>query len=103
MSTGDLDLEESKEQLKDIRKGNWTQAKVIEYFEWKEKALEELYNDTKEIPYKPRTEEIRDLLFKCLEMHFTSIRDVRPEDDKVLSKSMFSDIMDVINKYEGSI
>lgn len=103
LSTGDLDLEQNREQLKDIRKGNWSQEKVVHYFEWKEKALEQLYNDTKEIPYKPRTEEIRELLFKCLEMHFTSIGDARPEDDKVLSKSIYGDIINVLSKYEGRI
>lgn len=103
LSVGDLDLEQNREQLKDIRKGNWSKEKVIQYFEWKEKGLEELYNDTKEIPYKPRTEEIRELLFKCLEMHFTTIEKERPVDDRIVSKSLYSDIMDVLTKYEAKI
>jgi hypothetical protein len=103
MSTGNLDLEQNREQLKAIRRGDWSQEKVVQYFEWKEKALEELYNDTKEIPYKPRTEEIRDLLFKCLEMHFTSITDARPENDELVSKKLYGDIMDVLSNYEGRV
>lgn len=40
----DLDLERNREQLKSIRRGEWTQEQIIEYFSEKEKTLEEVYS-----------------------------------------------------------
>ena len=42
LSEGDLDLERSKEQLKDIRDGHWTPDRIREYFYAKEPILEAL-------------------------------------------------------------
>jgi len=100
LSTGDLNLEQNREQLKAIRRGEWSQEKVIQHFEWKEKDLEQLAQDSKEIPHRPRYTEIRDLLFKCLKMHFQTLDDERTED---VSKELYCGIMDVLNKFERRI
>ncbi len=44
---GDMDLARNKEQLKAIRRGEWSQEQVEEYFATKEKLLEQLYFDSK--------------------------------------------------------
>jgi len=90
LTEGDLDIERNREQLKAIRKGDWTQKQVEEYFEFKEKSLEQVYHQS-ELPYKPRIDEIRNLLFKCLEMHFTTLKDVIPKQD--ISWSQFEKTM----------
>lgn len=103
LSTGDLDLEQNREQLKAIRRGEWSEKKARKYFEWKEKALEDLAQTSNKIPHRPRRDEIRNLLFKCLEMHFQTLKDVRNEDDKVVSNELYSGIMTVLEKFEGRI
>ncbi len=68
----DLDIQRNREQLKSIRKGNWTQKQIIEYFEDKEKSLEELYTKS-DLPYSPDEEKIKSILLECLEMHYGSL------------------------------
>ena len=101
LSTGDLDIERNREQLKSIRRGEWSEKKVIEYFEWKEKGLEELANDSKEIPYSPPRDAIRDLLFKCLNIHWQTLDGCREKEN--VSSDMYYAIMGILNKFEGKI
>jgi predicted nucleotidyltransferase len=62
----DLDLERNREQLKMIRRGEWSCQEVIEYFKMKERALEEVYLKSK-LPHKVRMDEIRNLLHACIQ------------------------------------
>jgi predicted nucleotidyltransferase len=39
----DLDLQRNREQLKSVRNGEWTLAQLEDYFEQKERALEDVY------------------------------------------------------------
>lgn len=76
LTTGDLDLQRDKEVLKAIRRGEWTEQQVRDFFALKEKQLETLYNESK-LPWGPDEAEIKKLLCQCLEMHYGSL-------DKVL-------------------
>jgi predicted nucleotidyltransferase len=73
---GDLDLQRNREQLKSIRRGEWTKERIEQYFADKERSLEELYTKST-IPYGPDESKIKSLLLKCLEHHYGSL-------DKVL-------------------
>lgn len=66
---GDLDLQRNREQLKSIRRGEWYENQIIEYFNNKEKQLEELYAKS-DLPHSPDRNKIRALLVECLEMHY---------------------------------
>lgn len=44
---GDLDLQRNKEQLKSIRNGEWSLQQIEEYFTFKERELEKLYQESK--------------------------------------------------------
>jgi hypothetical protein len=101
LSTGDLDIERNREQLKAVRRGEWPYEKVREYFDWKEKSLEQLAVDTKKIPHKPPWDKIRDLLFKCLEMHWQNLDGCRPKEN--VSSEMYHAIMNTLNRFEGKI
>jgi len=68
----DLDLQRNREQLKSIRKGDWTKELIINYFEDKEKSLEELYLKS-DLPHAPDEERIKTILLECLEMHYGSL------------------------------
>ena len=66
---GDLDLQRNREQLKSIRRGEWTEAKIREYFSDKESDLEKAYQKSS-LPWGPDEDRIKDLLLECLEQHF---------------------------------
>ncbi len=69
---GDLDLQRNREMLKSIRRGEWTQEQVLDYFEKKRIDLETA--KTKSVlPPAPDERAIRDLLLRCLETHYGSL------------------------------
>jgi len=72
LTEGDLDLQKNREQLKSIRRGEWTMHEIEEHFKSKEQQLEEVYNKS-ELPHSPDEHKIRNLLLDCLEHHFGSL------------------------------
>lgn len=96
---GDLDLERNREQLKAIRKGDWTQEQVEKYFHEKEIYLEELNAKSDSVPYKVQTDRIRNLLYACLQLHFDET--IRPEAH--VMEDFYNDMREVIDRYEGKI
>ena len=79
----DLDLARNKEQLKAIRRGEWTQQQVENYFADKEKRLEEVYLQS-QLPALPDEAGIKKLLMECLEQHYGSISECIVQDDQAL-------------------
>ncbi|MBY0229726.1 MAG: nucleotidyltransferase domain-containing protein [Gemmataceae bacterium] len=69
---GDLDLQRNREMLKSIRRGEWTLEQVLEYFEKKRIDLETARTRSS-LPPGPDEPAIRDLLLRCLEMHYGSL------------------------------
>lgn len=72
LEEGDLDLERNREQLKSIRRGEWTIDQIEEHFSMKDKILEKLYSESK-IPSSPDEGKIKELLLNCLEQHFGNL------------------------------
>ena len=72
LTTGDLDLQRDREMLKAIRRGEWTEQQVRDYFDRKEKDLEKMYAEST-LPWGPDEEKIKQLLLDCLEHHFGSL------------------------------
>lgn len=68
----DLDLERNREQLKSIRRGEWTKKEIQDYFTTKEKELESVYIASK-LRNKPAIGEIKMVLISCLEEYFGSL------------------------------
>ena len=62
----------NREQLKAIRRGDWTERQVRDYFTKKEAELETLYQ-TSPLPYGPDEAKVRALLLHCLEEHYGSL------------------------------
>lgn len=80
----DLDLERHAAQLRDIRAGNWTLPRVEQFFQDKERALENTYNESK-LRYRPDEPLIKEHLMHCLEMHFGDLSStVTPVRDETL-------------------
>lgn len=72
LTRGDLDLQKDNEQLKAIRRGEWTEQQVIDHFINKERHLEELYKESG-LPGYPDEQKIKALLLQCLEQHYGSL------------------------------
>ncbi len=71
---GDIDLQRNNEQLKAIRRGEWTEYRLREWFAAKESDLERIYTES---PLRPTPDEprIKALLVNCLEDHYGSLDD----------------------------
>lgn len=72
MVRGDLDLEENRELLKGIRRGEWTLPELKAWFQKRQDDLETLYTKST-LRYEPDTAKIKELLLQCLEIKFGSL------------------------------
>lgn len=95
----DLDLEKDREVYKAIRRGDWTEAEIYEFFNRKEKSLDELCQKST-LPHHPDEEAIKNLLLQCLEHHYGSLESCIASTDfkeQELAKA-FTQIRDICNK-----
>ncbi|MBV5347151.1 nucleotidyltransferase domain-containing protein [bacterium] len=94
--THDIDLQKNNEQLKSIRRGEWTLEQVEQFFVDKERQLEDLYAKST-LQYKPDEDKIKELLMACLEMHYGSLEKaiyIAPDLEVDLKR-----IAEIANKY----
>lgn len=93
---GDLDLERNREQLKAIRRGEWTLERLKTWFEEKERQLEQVYTDST-LPKFPDEAFLKDLLLKCLEHHYGKIEKAFVKETDV--DRLLRDMQAVIDRY----
>ena len=79
----DIDLERDREQLKAIRRGEWTLPQLDQWAQDKEKQLEALYH-TSTVPYGPDEPLIRRHLRHCLEAHYGDLSAVVSQPDEAV-------------------
>lgn len=94
--TGDLDIEQDREVLKSIRRGEWTLTRLKEWFESAEKRIITAQESTK-IPAKPDEVAIKRLLLECLEMHYGSIDNAVSLDVDI--DQLKAELMQVLERY----
>jgi len=82
LTENDLDLQRNREVLKSIRRGEWSEKDVRDYFIKQEKELETVYNESK-LPWGPDEGVIKELLLNCLEHHFGSLDKVLVVPDRI--------------------
>ena len=87
----------NSETLKAIRRGEWTEQRVIDFFEQKEKALNKAYEEST-LPYSPNEQKIKTLLLECLEHHFGSLSGAYTEPDRY--KSALVEIQEICTKLQ---
>ncbi|MEO1086264.1 MAG: nucleotidyltransferase domain-containing protein [Acidobacteriota bacterium] len=77
----DLDLERNREQLKAIRRGEWSLERLEDWFANKERQLEDVAARST-LPDVADHDAIKTLLLQCLEMHYGSLDPsiVRPDE-----------------------
>jgi predicted nucleotidyltransferase len=93
---GDLDLQRNNDQLKSIRRGEWTVDQIEQYFAVKEKALETTYAESK-LQYKPDQVAIKRVLMECLEEHYGSL------EGCVESSDRYKDILREVQKLVSQV
>lgn len=92
----DLDLTRAAEQLKAIRRGEWSEQQVVDFFASKEKDLEEVYEKST-LPYKPDKSKLRTLLLECLEEHYGDLSTcITVQDEHVKLLREFKEKLDKI-------
>jgi len=94
----DLDLERNREQLKAIRRGEWTLEQIERHFEAKERALENTYAASS-LRHSPDEAAIKTVLMTCLEMHFGSIADAVLREPSV--ERLVREIHDVLARHSA--
>lgn len=95
---GDLDLQRNREQLKEIRRGEWTLEQVEGYFESKEKLLESTYASSV-LPYAPDEAVLKKLLLECLEMHYGDLGNAIKRDVNV--EGLVRDMRALLDRYDA--
>jgi predicted nucleotidyltransferase len=88
---GEMDLRRDKEIYKSIRKGDWTKQQTLDWFENKEKYLEQLFHESK-LPDRPSESKLKKLLIECIEMHYGSVDTLL----KIERESIIGDLKDKI-------
>lgn len=94
LTEGDLDLIRNREQLKSIRRGEWTEEEIYSYFSKKEYALEKLYTEST-LQHSPDEVAIKQLLVNCLEEHYGSLDKAIHTPDKY--ENIVREIQKIIN------
>ena len=97
LESGDMDLRRAKEQLKSIRRGEWTENDIRQWFQEKEKQLEKLY-ETSSLPHGPNQDKIKQLLLDCLEHHYGDLSSCVVTVDA--ATKAIQEIQDTIDKYK---
>lgn len=98
LTEGDLDLMRNREQLKSIRRGEWTEQQIRDYFAKKEAELETLYQESK-LPWGPDESAIKQLLLNCLEEHYGSLEKCIVNPDAAVTA--LREVAAVLEKYRG--
>jgi uncharacterized protein len=100
LKCGDLTLDDPDRAiiLQEVREGTWTIEKLENFFNVKEKQLEEVYNSTTVIPHVPDKDDIKKLLLDCLEEHFGNLPEKLHFNEV---NNMITDIEIILNKYRG--
>lgn len=70
--TKDLKLDKNNEELKAIRRGDWTLEKLQKEFEARKLSVEKIYASS-DLPNEPDEGKIKQLLIQCLEIHYGSL------------------------------
>lgn len=80
---GDVDLQRGRETLKAIRRGEWTEDRLRQWFADKESQLERLYAESP-LPALPDVSKLKALLLAVLEEHYGRLDDCIVDPDRAV-------------------
>ena len=81
LSDKTLVLGRNKEELKSIRRGEWSKEQIVQFFNFKEKQLEDLYHKSDLRKY-PDEDKIKSVLMQCLEIAYDDVRNIVQVQDQ---------------------
>jgi predicted nucleotidyltransferase len=84
LADGDIDLQRDRERLKAIRRGEWTEDRLRQWFADKELQLEQLHV-TSTLPTRPDEARVKELLLAALEEHYGSLEKCVVEPDRAVA------------------
>lgn len=93
----DLDLQRNREQLKSIRRGEWSLEQLEAYFTNKEHALETAYAKS-DLPHGPNEDAIKTLLLESLESHYGSLSAAVKVTPDI--SNMIRDLETIVERYK---
>lgn len=93
----DLDLQRNREQLKSIRRGEWTQDQVIKYFTEKELLLEKVHQKSS-LPNEPNINKVKELYLNSLEIYYGSLDSVIERKKDI--DDLVTDLQLLIDRYK---
>jgi uncharacterized protein len=96
LSKGDMDIQQDREVLKSVRRGEWSLKQIDDFFDLKEKHLEEAYSKSP-LPHSPNEAKIKELLLQCIEHHYGTVS----QKLYIESTSIISDLKALIEKHGG--
>ena len=91
----DMDIQRDRERLKAIRRGEWSETQVREFFSAAETRLEELYV-LSSLKNTPDEKVIKTLLIQCLEEHYGNLDDAIRLDDTARLLDQFATIEEAL-------
>lgn len=97
LRTGDLNLEDNKEELKAIRSGDWSLEKLQKWFEDKVSILDKVFLESK-LQDGPDWERLNELVMVCLEIKFGSLSQAMVTDEGSKALKKLEDIAKIINR-----
>lgn len=92
--TGTMDIQRDREVLKAVRRGDFSELKVLSYVDEKMADLEIIYTNSS-LPDHPPEKELRELLLNCLEEHYGDLS--IPHSDS-LYQDAISQIKEIVDK-----
>lgn len=92
----DLDLERNREILKSVRRGEWELDRLKEWFQVKQKGLEDIYAKST-LRDLPDEDAIKALLIRCLEHHYGAL-------DKIIAipnrtDALWNELQELVERY----
>lgn len=96
LQEGDLDVTRNREVLKSIRRGEWTQEQIRDWFTTKERQLDDLYQRST-LRDKPDEQALKTLLLSCIENHYGSVDKVVNKGDR--TPQLMQELESVMEKY----
>lgn len=92
LTEGDLQLDQSNDELKAIRAGEWSYDRLCKEFEVRKLAMEEIISKSP-LREEPDRDKIRELLLECLELHYGKLG-----NDAIVIPTIVSDVFNNIQK-----
>lgn len=84
LTTGDIDLQSNREELKAIRRGEWSEEHLFQVMAERERQMEAIHAACTILPDKPNEAAIRALLLECLEEHYGSLDNCVVDPDRAI-------------------